>query len=155
MSGRHRPGLHLSDLVKRVGLDQELLTQLVAVALMHARIAATEVHDVVLPLLPASKRAFPASLARRLEKLEILDEGFLRDLDAFLAMLERHVGAGTHVGWQADEIHVRGGYETVAHDPGIAALAGALREFDLLHDTVLAALSGARALRDAGMLLDR
>lgn len=154
MSGRHRPGLRLSDLVKGVGLDQELLTQLVAVAYMQAHIAVAEVQDVVLPLLPASKRAFPASLARRLEKQRFLDDSFLRDLEAFIDMLERHIEEGTHVGWQVDENHVRGGYETIARAPGIETLAGALRELDLLHDTVLAALSGARALREAGILLD-
>ena len=155
MSGRLRSGLRLSDLVKGIGMDQGLVTQLTAVAYMQAHIAEIALHDAVLPSLPASQRAFPASLARRLERREFLDDEFLRDLEALLDMLERHVEAGTHLGWEADENHVRGGYETIARDPGIETLPGALRELDLLHDTVLAALSGARALREAGILLDR
>ena len=152
MSGGRRFGLRLSDLVTGVRMDRELVTELATVAHVQAHIASSALHDVVLPSLPASQRMLPASLARRLERYEFLDDGFLRDLESFLHALERQVAAGTHLEWEADEHHVRGGYETVARDPDVEALAGALRELELLQDTVLATLSGTRALNAASML---
>ncbi len=154
MSRRAQSARSLFDLVNEVEMTPDLVTRLVALALMQGHIAAAELYEVVVPLLPPSQRTFPVNLARRIGHGDILCETFLRELETFLDALEGHVEAGTHVGWEADEHHVLGGYETTFHGPGIPALARSKRELDLLRDTVLKAISVARAMREAGALLE-
>ena len=153
MSGRTGYGFRLSDLVAGFEMDADLLTRLTAVAMMQAHIAATELLRTVIPALPVSDRAFAGYVARRLEARDFLDDGFLRNLETLIGTLERTVAAGTRPEWEPDDHHVYGGYETVVRDPGIEELAVAQRELGLLHDTVLAALSSARALSVAEKLL--
>lgn len=145
----------LSDLVAGVEMDADLLTRLTAVAMVQAHLAATELHRAVIPALPPSERIYAGHIARRLEAGNFLRDSFLQDLESLIATLERKVEAGTHAGWELDDHHVHGGYETVVRDPGIEELARALRELGLLHDIMLATLSSARALSEAEKLLQR
>ncbi|GAD57610.1 hypothetical protein MBELCI_3662 [Limimaricola cinnabarinus LL-001] len=69
-------------------------------------------------------------------------------------VLDDRIEAGTHRYWHGDDNHVRGGYEATHREPDILPLAQARREIASLTDTVLAATTGARALRDARALLE-
>lgn len=53
------------------------------------------------------------SLARRIERGDALEEDVLRDLETFSGVLAKQIDAGTHVYWQGDDNHVRGGYHSV------------------------------------------
>ncbi|WP_143071537.1 hypothetical protein [Tranquillimonas rosea] len=135
-------------------MTPDLVARLAALALMQAHIVADELHDVVIPLLPAAKRSFAASLARRIERGTVLEEEALRDLETFSDILAQQIDAGTHVYWQGDDNHVRGGYEAVHRESEARELANSAAELALLADIILATLSAARAVRETGALIE-
>ena len=71
------------------------------------------------------------------------------------AHLASKFDAGTHVYWHGDENHTRGGYRSIFVEPGASALSEAKSELALLRDTVLAAVSAAKALEHADLLADK
>ncbi|WP_281827580.1 hypothetical protein [Jannaschia rubra] len=128
-------------------MNKDLFAGLVAAALADAQIAAFGLRETVIPAWPPVKRAFPADLARRQERAEIFDEEFIDELGAFIELLAARISEGTHVGWEADEGHVRGGYEVIHLEEETPA-PHAVRE------AVTGALSATNAIRLAGELLD-
>lgn len=154
MRGGHRAMLRLSDLVGAVEMTPDMVAQLAALAFIQAHIVADKLHAVVVPLLPPAKRAFAASIARRIERGAILEEEALRDLETFGDLLEHQIVGGTHAYWHGDDNHVRGGYEAFHREPEAVELASAATELALLGDIILATLSATRAVRETGSLID-
>jgi len=144
----------LSELVDGVEMTPDMVTRLAALTIMQAHIVADELRDTVIPLLPASKRSFAASLTRRIERGTVLEEDALREFVTFGELLTQQIEAGTHVYWQGEDNHVRGGFEAIHREPEAAELAGSAAELALLGDFVLATLSAARALRETAELID-
>ena len=132
----------------------DVLISLVAMALGQARVTLTDLRGTVIPALSPARRTFPDHLARRLERGDIFDEALLRDLEAFTELVDRKVAEGTHVGWEADDHHVRGGYDVICLDDGIAALASAVCGLEDLSQAINSALDAVHAARVAEELLD-
>ncbi|MGR3456014.1 hypothetical protein [Pseudooceanicola sp.] len=144
----------LSELFEGAAITPEFVTRLAALAIMQARVVAGDLHDIVVPLLPPAKRTFATSIARRAESGNILEEDLLRDLETFSGVLARQIAAGTHVYWQGDDNHVRGGYRAVHREPEARELAQVVTELALLADMILATLSAVRAVRETAALID-
>lgn len=138
----------------RTEMNEDLFAGLVAAALADAQIAAFGLRETVIPAWPPAKRTFPAHLARRLERAEIFDEGFIDELGAFIEMLAARISEGTHVGWEADEGHVRGGYEVICLEEETPALVRCANDLHAVREAVTDALCAANAIRLAGELLD-
>lgn len=154
MSTRIRALPRLADLVEGAEITPETVVRLVAVAHIQAHIVAEELHDIVIPLLPPAHRPHAASLVRRIEHGAILEEEALHNVETFNATLALQIDAKTHVYWQGDDNHVRGGYEAVYREPEARKLAEVAGELALLADMILATLSAARAVREATDLID-
>lgn len=120
-----------------------------------ARRAREQLCDTVIPALPPARRSFAACLGRKLEHATFADESLLYDLDAFIAELERLVMSGTHIGWEADEHHVGGGYEVVYLDESARTLGQSLVALRRLRAAVTQFLDMARAAAIARSLVDR
>ena len=148
MSG-HLALLRFTALVDGLEMTPDLITGLVATALMQADIASHELYETVIPEFPPAHRAFPSAIARKIDRRDIFDAAFARDLQALIERLGGQVRDRTHIYFHADEHHVRGGYESVFREPGVQPLAAAIGELDLLYDLVAAACSAASAARVA------
>ncbi|WP_209427456.1 hypothetical protein [Pararhodobacter sp. SW119] len=117
-----------------------------------ARSVREQVLDVVIPALPPARRTFAEWLARELERDGIIVESRLNDLDAFIDVLERAISAGTHVGWEADEHHVQGGYTVVHCDEQARALLPVVVDLRKLGQAIARVLDTARAQSLAGTM---
>jgi len=123
----------------------DMIVAHVAATLSAARIARAMLHCTVIPGMPPARRTFPQSLARRLERQDIISEDLARDLKTFIEMLERQLVDGIVVGWEADGHSTAGGYEVVYRSDDIAALAGGVRDLEELRDLILRTLDLIRA----------
>lgn len=142
-------------LVDGIEMTPDLITGFVAAALMQADIVSHELHETVIPELPPVQRAFPSAIAGRIDRRDIFDAAFARDLQTLIERLGGRVRDRTHVYFHADEHHVRGGYESVFREPGVQPLAAVVGELDLLYDLVSAALRAADAVRVSAELIDQ
>ncbi|PZX17482.1 hypothetical protein LX81_01205 [Palleronia aestuarii] len=130
---------------RETGADS--LAHLIANTLAEARAVSTDLREIIIPILSPVQRTYPQHVARRVAGGRIFDEAFVRDLDALIDDLERHVSNETRVGWQADGNHIRGGYEIISRDAGITRLApsiGRMREF---RDGIMRVLDLAKGFR--------
>ncbi|MFT6532771.1 MAG: hypothetical protein ACJASC_002324 [Limimaricola cinnabarinus] len=143
-----------SDLVDGVEMTEEVVAKLATVAIMQAHHVASAIREVVVPLLPPVKRTFAEGIARRIERGPIFEESLLRDIETFESILAQQIAAGTHSFWHGDENHVRGGYVSVYREDDACELAEVVAELALLADMILATLSAAHAVRQAGALID-
>lgn len=118
---------------------------LASVAFRQSRVVLMHLHDTVLPTLDPTKRIFVRNLSRRIEQDRIFDETFLRDLEAFTALLRQLVADGTTTGWEVDECHVQGGHETLYLDDRAKALASVAKELRELSVAIAATLDAKKA----------
>lgn len=117
-----------------------------------SRRAQSEITDLIIPALPAARRVFAQDIARRLACQALPTERAVQDLDAFVIVVEREAGFRTRLGWEADEHHVRGGWQTVHRDEdGIALAQGAVTLRELLRASERL-LDGLAAERLAAMI---
>ena len=135
-------------------LTHDLLVGLVARALALAEIAASGLHEKVIPAWPASRRLFPEKIALRLGEAKIFDNSFADDLGTLLGMIGAKIRAEMHVGWEPDEHHVRGGYEVCYADDTTHALIHAGNDLQSAREAITAVLYAVRAIRIADDLLD-
>lgn len=131
----------------------DLVASLAGIAMIQAHIVAAELRDDVIPSLPTPARTFPEMIARRLEGGDIFRLDFVNDLEALADMLGQAIDAGAHLGWEADEHHVRGGYEIVFYDAAVVPLVDAVNEIDDLRHAVFTTLSAVEAMRSVEDLL--
>jgi len=130
-------------------LTPESLHSTIAIAFTQSRETANVLRRIVIPALPPVKRTLPDRLVRRIELGQIFHEAFLQDLEALAASLESMVTKGTHIGWQADEHHVRGGYEVTFVEDVALNLASARNDLNALISAIAIALDAVRATRVA------
>lgn len=135
-----------------VPCDADALVALIAAARAQSRVVVVDLIGTVVPSLPSDRRTFPTHVTRMIERGNIFDEGFLRDLEALIDLVNDSVAAGTHPVWLADEHHVAGGYESVMRSPDIADLAAAVARLRQLQIAIASVVDMARALREAEML---
>ncbi|MDT0683410.1 hypothetical protein RM543_11995 [Roseicyclus sp. F158] len=121
------------------------LTEIIADALRKARDVRGMLAGAVIPAMPPARRSFADWLVRTLDHGEFFDEAMLRDIDAFMSLLQREIDGGTYVGWEPDEYHVRGGYERIEFDARAKNLAPALAALIKLRSSIAMALDVARA----------
>ena len=121
------------------------LRRLVAAALGHARTVRSQLLETAIPALPPARRSFAEWLVRKLAQGAFFDEPTSRDIDAFIDFVEHQVEAGTHLGWEADEHHVRGGYDVVYLDARAKALSPVLADLRKLQAAIARVLDEARA----------
>ena len=138
----------LSHLIEGVAMTSDIVTRLAALAFMQAHIVANQLHDICIPRVSAAERRFAAKLAARLEQGALFADEVIHYLERLGDLLGRQIDNGTHVFWQDDENHVRGGYREVYREVDASLLAGVALELDLLADMILGTLSAARALRN-------
>jgi hypothetical protein len=131
----------------------DVVTLLVAEAVSQAHAAEGAIEALVIPRLPPQKRGFAVDLPRRMPGMSMFRDGFVGDLEAFMAILEDRIAAGTSIHWQADEHHIDGGYGITTRDPDAKALGAAVDDLATLRDGRVAALSAARAVRELDRLL--
>jgi len=147
MTGRTRPIHRVLQEAASVQASPDLPITLATLALAQARIVSDALHEDVVPRVPSVQRTFPNAIARRIGSGHIFDQRFVDDLRALAANLERQVEIGTHRGWQADEHHVRGGYETIHREDGIARLESAVADIETLAEAISATLCAVEAAR--------
>ncbi len=136
----------LSKLSGESDASSEGIASLTAIALMQSCVVSALIEDVLLPALPATSRMFPKALAKRMATKQIFTLSFVTDLKSLSLMIADVVESGSHRGWEADENHNRGGYNTVSYDDNIASLVHVLREMAGLGQAVLKAVCAAQAL---------
>ena len=146
--------LRLSDLVEGTVVGHDMVSRLATVVVMQARIVVAELQECVLPALLPADRTGVRLLSRALERNDLFNDALLSEIEAVLDILRERVEAGTRLGWEPDDGHIRGGYQVVRQDEGVAALSVAAGELDLLHDALCATLAAARAMREAEQLLE-
>ena len=121
----------------------------VARALVQCRVALTELDGAVIPALHPVRRTHAQRIARSLARREVFGDVFVRDLRTLIDDVRREASSGRHVGWQADENHTRGGYETVFLEPRSAKLEAAALALEALASAIGHALDAASAARIA------
>ncbi|WP_282025324.1 hypothetical protein [Limimaricola cinnabarinus] len=154
MSGPVDVAPRIRALVDSGQMNHDAFAGLIAKALADAHVAAIGLREAVIPALPPSRRTFPDHLAQRLEDGRIFDESFVDDLNTLLGMLTVKVTAGTHIGWEADEHHICGGYEVVYTDEKTRALRHSATALAMARDAASAVLCAARAIRLVNELLN-
>lgn len=154
MSGTSRSSVRLFDVVNgEEVVSHGTVARLATIAILRSRLVVSLMNETVIPSLPPARRAATRMLAKRIERDDLFDEALLADIEALGDRLEGIVSAGTYVDWEPTDGHVRGGSEVVRQAPGIANLAVALEEVQLLHEALVATLSAARAVREAEQLI--
>jgi hypothetical protein len=106
--------------------------QMICATFNQSRIVQHLIDDCILPNLDPARRTFATYLRRQIAQGDVLNEPFLRDLEAFISMINQAVSNGTHIGWEADEHHVQGGFDIVQLDHSAQVLGstvGALWQF--------------------------
>ena len=154
MSAANISALHAADTIDGIEMNHNLLVGLIAKALAEAEVAAVGLRETVIPAWPPARRTFPEHIARRLEGAEIFENAFADDLRTMLALLAAKIQADMHVLWEADENHVRGGYEVCYADDETHALIRCANDLQSAREAVTAVLYGVRAILIADELLE-
>lgn len=123
-------------------------------ALRQARVARRYLHGTIIPALPPVRRTFAEHIIRQIDRDAIFDEVLVRDLETFIGLIEREIAVGIHAGWEADENHVKGGWEVVIRDERAAALEPAAVELKQLQLAIARVIDAAKATRLADTLID-
>lgn len=123
---------------------------LAGAAFSQGRIVLMRLDDTVLPTLAPTQRIFVGNLSRQIERDKIFEETFLRDLEAFIALIRQLIVDGTTAGWEADEYDVHGGREIIYLDDRARALDPVIRELQELWFAVATTLDATKA--DAAVL---
>lgn len=122
------------------------ITSRTSQAFSQSRIFLKLLSTQIIPAFPPTDRVFADHLRQRIEQREILDEDFVRDLDAFSFVFERLIADGTSVGWKADEHHVEGGYEFKQLNDRAKALGSAVAVLRDLRTAITETLDAKMAM---------
>ena len=128
---------------------RELLLALTANAVMQARIARDQLHDVIIPALPPQRRALAESVKRHLNADALLTEPFLRDLEILIDFIRVEIEKGIQTTWIADEHNVHGGHHERHFDTRSHSLAVAVAHLIGVHEAATDVIDFAEAGRDA------
>lgn len=130
----------------------DALVGIIAAARNQGRVVVTDLLATLVPLLPPERRTFPEHVVRQIERGDVFDDRFLRDLDALISTIDALVMNGTRAIWIADEHHVYGGYDTVVRDNDTADLAAAAVRLNRLYVSIARVVDLAQAVHDAEKL---
>lgn len=128
------------------GKDRAELHAAIADALQQARAVRGLLARTIVPALAFEGRALADRLVRTLDRGDFFDEATLGDIGTVLSLLQRQIDVGTYVGWEADEHHVRGGYERIELDHRARRLVPALAGLTKLRAAIATARGLAHAL---------
>ena len=126
---------------------RELLLALTANAVMQARIARDQLHDVIIPALPPQRRALADAVKRHLNADALLTEPFLHDLEILIDFIRVEIEKGIQTTWVADEHNVHGGHHERHFDTRAHSLAVAVGHLIGLHEAATEVIDFAEAER--------
>ena len=132
----------------------DAISELVADALRQARAVRKCLDSRSIPLLDPRRRTFATDISRRIASRDIVNEAFLRDLEAFIVLVEREVEEGTSFAWHGYEHDPECGYEVPVRTDRAAAFRLLLDEMVDLATLVEAALDAAEACTIANALFE-
>lgn len=126
---------------------REFLLALTADAVMQARIARDQLHEVIIPSLPPQRRALAEAVKRQLHADALLTEPFLRDLEILIDFMRVEIEKGIQTTWIADEHNVHGGHHERHFDTRAHSLAVAVGHLIGLHEAATEVIDYAEAER--------
>lgn len=132
----------------------DVISELVADALRQARLVRKCLDAKVMPLLDVRRRTFASNISRRIANREIVTEAFLRDLEAFIAIVGEVVDQETTFVWRGHEHDPDCGYEVPVRNDRTVAFCYLLDEMVDLASAVEAALDAAEAYTIASALFE-
>ena len=133
----------------------DVISELVADALRQARLVRKCLDAKAIPLLDPRRRMFAVDISRRIANREIVNEAFLRDLEAFIVLVGDEVDEGTSFAWRGHEHDPDCGYAIPVRTDRAAAFGILLDETVKLASMVEAALDAAEAYTVANALFEK
>ena len=132
----------------------EMVIDLVADALRQARLVRKCLDAKLISLLEPRHRTFATDISRRLAQQDILNEAFLRDLEAFLAVLDMVIESGTTLVWRGHEHDPDSGYTMPVRSDDANAILFMQGEIVDLVTAIEGGLDGAKAYVIANSFFD-
>ncbi|MFY0647415.1 hypothetical protein [Sulfitobacter geojensis] len=126
---------------------REFLLALTADAVMQARIARDQLHEVIIPSLPPQRRALAEAVKRQLHADALLTEPFLRDLEILIDFMRVEIEKGIQTTWIADEHNVHGGHHERHFDTRSHSLAVAVGHLIGMYEAATEVIDFAEAER--------
>lgn len=126
---------------------REFLLSLTADAVMQARVARDQLHNVIIPSLPPQRRALAEAVKRHLNTDALLTEPFLNDLDILIDFMRTEVEKDVQMTWVADEYNVNGGHHQRHFDTRAHSLAVAVGHLIGLYESVIEVIDTVQAER--------
>ena len=127
--------------------QREFLLALTADAVMQARIARDQLHEVIIPSLPPQRRALAEAVKRQLHADALLTEPFLRDLEILIDFMRVEIEKGIQTTWIADEHNVHGGHHERHFDTRSHSLAVAVGHLIGMYEAATEVIDFAEAER--------
>lgn len=127
--------------------NREFLLALTTDAVMQARVARDQLHNVIIPSLPPQRRALAEAVKRYLNTDALLTEPFLRDLGILIDFMRAEVENGVQPTWVADEHDVNGGHHQRQIDTRARSLAVAIGHLIGLYESVIEVIETVHAER--------
>lgn len=126
---------------------RDFLLAMTADAVMQARIVRDQLHDVIIPSLPPQRRALAEAVKRHLEKVALLTEPFLHDLEILIDFMKTEIEKGVQTTWISDEHNVHGGHHHRHFDTRTHSLAVAVGHLTGLYEAATIVIDFAEADR--------
>ncbi|MCP1169379.1 hypothetical protein [Limimaricola litoreus] len=131
------------------------VSNLVAEALGYARVVRKCLDGKIIPLLEPRHRSFASEISRRIGTRSLMTEGFLRDLEAFIALLNEQADGETSYVWRGHEHDPDCGYTVPVRSERAAVFITVLDAVGDLATAIEAALDAAEAYRIANTLFEQ
>jgi hypothetical protein len=131
------------------------VSDLVAEALGHARLVRKCLDGNVIPLLEPRHRTFASDISRRIGTRSFVTEGFLRDLEAFIALLDERADSETSYAWRGHEHDPDCGYPVPVRSERATVFITVLDALVDLATAIESALDAAEAYRLANSLFEQ
>jgi len=131
------------------------ISDFIAEALGHARVVRKCLDGKIIPLLEPRHRTFAGGISRRIGERLIVTEEFLRDLEAFIALLDEQAEGETSYAWRGHEHDPDCGYLVPVRSQSASAFVTLLDALVDLATAIEAALDAAEAYSMANALFER
>ena len=132
----------------------DTITEHVAGALGQARLVRKCLDEKIIALLDPSHRSFASEISKRIAAGTIISETFLRDLEAFILLLDRLASDETTFVWRGHEHDPDCGYHVRLPSQRANVFYVVLDELVDLATEIESALDAARAYAIANALFD-
>lgn len=131
------------------------VSDLVAEALGLARVVRKCLDGRIIPLLEPRHRTFASEIGRRIGTRSIMTEAYLRDLEAFIVLLDKLAKRETSHAWCGHEHDPDCGYLVAIRSERASVFATMLDALIDLATAIEAALDAAEACKVANALFER